>query len=243
MKNIIFLVISFLFLTSCDKNEDPIQQDLTLVGSYSIAVPEPSDLVIDATSSYLYTVSDNTNRIYKMTTSGTIVQTFPFVGNDLEGVCFFEDKILVTEERTKKVIEYDATINTYLTHPLNYENQSPNEGLEGITYNPNTNTIYVINEKNPGILLLLNEEFEIVNTLSLNFADDYSGICYDAHTNSLWIVSDESRTINKCNLVGELIKSYPINVTKAEGIAVTNNNIFIVSDSTAEVYIYNKPSE
>ena len=115
--------------------------------------------------------------------------------------------------------------------------------MEGIAINLNDNTIFVLNEKNSGLLMRLRSDYSIIETYELNFAADYSGIFHDRELNSLWIVSDQSKTVNKCSLKGELIKSYSVNVTKAEGIAVTKNNIFLVSDSNSTLFKFKKPTE
>ena len=124
-----------------------------------------------------------------------------------------------------------------------YNNNDSNSGLEGVAYNLNDKTIFVVNEKNPGLLMRLRSDFSIIESYELDFASDFSGIFHDKELNILWILSDESKTLNKCSLKGVLIKSYSINVIKAEGIAVTNNNIYIVSDSNSTLYQFKKPIE
>ena len=84
-------------------------------------------------------------------------------------------------------------------------------------------------------------DFSVLSTHDLNFAADYSGIFYENFSNQLWIVSDQSKTVNKCTLSGELIKSFKIKVAQPEGIAVTDNHIYIVCDAKATLYVYKKP--
>ena len=245
-KNIVITILSiFLVFISCSKNNDvSINNQLELIASYKTNVSEPSGLAINSTGTVLYTVSDNTNKIYKLSTAGNILQTFNYIGNDLEGVSLFTDtKLLLAEERTKEIVEYDMSTSSYQKHKIEYENNDENSGIEGVSYNANDNSIFILNEKNPGLLMRLRSNYSIISTYKLNFASDYSGIFYESSSNNLWIVSDQNKTINKCNLVGELIKSYPISVTKAEGIAVTNDKIYIVSDLDSKLYIFKKPIE
>ena len=245
IKNTIILIIGALALTgSCsNQNETQLNEDaLELMNTYSINVLEPSGLAINSDGTILYTVSDKTNKIYKLSTTGTILQTFNYVGNDLEGVSTFSNnKLLVVEERTKEVVEYDMGTGDFNKHTIDYENTAANSGLEGITYNDNDDTIYILNEKDPGLLMNLRSNYTILSKVKLDFASDYSGIFYESATDILWIVSDQSKTINKCTLSGKLIKSYPINVIKAEGIAVSNDKIYVVSDAQAKLYIFKKP--
>jgi uncharacterized protein YjiK len=87
----------------------------------------------------------------------------------------------------------------------------------------------------------LRSDYSIISTYNLGFASDYSGIFYEREVNMLWIVSDQNKTINKCTVSGQLIKSYSVNVNKIEGIAIANNKIYVVSDTDGSLYIYNKP--
>lgn len=230
---------------SCS-NKEEINNKIFLeqIARYSIDVPEPSGLAINSSGNILYTVSDNTNKVYKMSTTGVILQTYDFVGNDLEGICSYTNgKLLLAEERTKRIIELTIATGVNTGHQMAYDNNEANSGMEGIIYNGNENIIYFLNEKDPGKLFKVNSSFNILNSYNLNFANDYSGMFYEASTDILWIVSDESQSINKCTTEGELLDSFSINVNKPEGIALANNKIYVVSDSQETLYVFQKPNE
>lgn len=232
-------------MISCSDEDlyDSIPDDtLELLASYKIEVLEPSGLTIDKTGTILYTVSDNTGSIYKLSTEGELLHTYNLGGEDLEGVStYLGNKLLLAEERTKQIIEYDLSNGSISRHGINYENNDENSGIEGVAYKENDGSIFIINEKNPGKLFRLRADFSIIVEYDLNFATDYSGIFYDASLNNLWIVSDQSKTLNRCTLQGALIEKYPINITQAEGVAMTNDKIYIVSDVEAKLYVYKKP--
>jgi len=149
--------------------------------------------------------------------------------------------LLLAEERTKEIVEFDIASGIAIKHKINYENSDGNSGIEGVTYKENDGTTFILNEKDPGKLIRLRADFSIIAEYDMNFASDYSGIFYDSSTNNLWIVSDQNKTINKCTLKGELIESYSIGVTQAEGIAVANDRIYVVSDAEEKLYIYKNP--
>ena len=241
-----FTIIFIAFFQACNKSETAVITDnkLELISSDKINVSEASGLTINAAGSTLYTVSDNTSNIYELTTDGTVIKEYVYNGNDVEGISMVSNnKMLLVEERTKEIVEYDLSTKNHKKHKVIYSNNDSNSGLEGIAINLNDNTIFILNEKNPGLLMRLRSDFSIIESYDLDFSSDYSGIFYDKDLNILWILSDESKTINKCSLKGALIKSYSINVNKAEGIAVANNNIYIVSDSNSTLYKFNKPIE
>jgi len=245
-KIISFTIILMAFFQACSKSKTVVVADneLELISSNKINVLEASGLTINAAGSTLYTVSDNTSNIYELATDGTVIKEYVYNGNDVEGISMVSNnKMLLVEERTKEIVEYDLSSKTYNKQTIIYSNNDSNSGLEGIAINLNDNTIFILNEKDPGLLMRLRSDFSIIETYNLNFASDYSGIFHDKDLNILWILSDERKTVNKCSLKGVLIKSYSINVNKAEGIAVTNNTIYIVSDSNSTLYKFNKPIE
>jgi uncharacterized protein YjiK len=235
-----------VFFLACNKQDDTIETNnkLELISSDKINVSEASGLAINASESTLYTVSDNSNNIYELSTNGTVIKEYVYDGNDVEGITMVSStKVLLVEERTKEIVEYDLVSKNYKKNKLIYSNNDANSGLEGIAINLNDNTIFVLNEKDPGLLMRLRSDYSIIESYKLDFASDYSGIFFDKTSNLLWILSDESKTVNKCSLKGVLIKSYTIDVIKAEGIAVTNTNIYVVSDSNSTLYKFKKPIE
>ncbi len=245
LKNIhtLILIITAALWSSCSDNESEISVDgLELEVVFDVDVKEPSGLAVNSSGTILYTVSDNTAQVYRLTTKGSVIQTFSYKGNDLEGVSVFkENKLLLAEERTKEIVEFDLSNGTFIKHRIDYKNNNENSGIEGVAYAENLNAIFILNEKNPGLLIRLRSDFTVLAEYDLIFASDYSGIFYENSSNNLWIVSDQNKTINKCTLTGELIESYPIKVTQAEGVAITKDKIYIISDAEEKLYVYKKP--
>jgi hypothetical protein len=124
-----------------------------------------------------YVVSDQTNQMYQINSVGQTVQTFGFTGNDLEGISYYKTgKFLLAEERTKNIVVYNPVDNTFESHLMSYENTDSNSGIEGVAYNPNTETIYFVNEKNPGKLFKTDAGFNISGIYDLNFDSDFSDV-------------------------------------------------------------------
>lgn len=240
---LIRICIPLLVISSCNKNESiESAGTLELIASYKVDVIEPSGLGINNTGTVLYTVSDNTNKIYKLTTTGSIIQSFSYVGNDLEGVsAYTSNKLLVAEERTKEIVVFDMTSNQSVKHEIAYENKDENSGIEGVAYDADHNSIFILNEKSPGLLIALRPDFSVASETELHFASDFSGIYYESLNQNLWIVSDQNKSVYQCDLKGKVLESYPINVVKAEGIVVTIDKIYIISDSEEKLYIFKKP--
>jgi len=227
-----------------DEGEQPTNQ-LTIINSYSIGVKEPSGLVYDNTQKVLYTVSDNTNKIYKLSTTGNVFQEYSFIGNDLEGITICENgDLLIAEERNRQLIKYNTGTKEQEIYSVAIEGSDLNSGLEGVCYNSKDNTYFVLNEKDPGLLLIFNKSFIKTKEYKLSFADDFSGICYDRGEDVIWVVSDQSKTLTKCDKEGNKLKQYNLNIDKAEGIAFDEENkiFYIVSDSRNKLYQIEYPN-
>ena len=238
-----------------------LEPSLTLTNTYALSVLEPSGLAYDKINNELFTVSDNTNLIYKISTTGVIQQTLSYSGNDLEGVSMYSgNKILVAEEGNREIIEYDYAVDdgTFTTHAMN--TNSPidggvaNDGIEGVTYDGVNDKLYFLIEKNNGGLYVANGSFSITNEYEdpLAHGGDYSGSHYVEETGFLWLASDQTSTIYKCNTDGTVVQSFPITtaggapIDKLEGIAIdyVNQLLYAVSDLGQELYVFaiNDPS-
>lgn len=188
----------------------------------------------------LWTVSDHTGKAYKVDFDGNVLQTLAYTGNDLEGIVIDPDDgtLWVAEEYLSQIVQLDARGNEL--QRVDVTGASGSSGLEGITINPANGHFYLLKEKDPGVLIELDPEFNLLSYRRINFAKDFSGIFFESSQQNLWIVSDKSETVYKCDLEGRVLTEYPIEVDKAEGIAVDfeNSRIYIVSDSNEKLYLF-----
>lgn len=111
-----------------------------------------------------------------------------------------------------------------------------NNGLEGITWDGDLSSFFVLKEKSPGLLIQINQALtQILACKVLTFSGaDYSDVSYDPTRHLFWVVSDEAEeaylynwTSNAATLVRSL--GYP----HAEGISYdpTTNQVYIVTDN------------
>ena len=214
---------------------------LNPVEVYAVSIPETSDLSFGSSTDILYTVSDRTAKVYKITTQGKVLSELSFTGSDLEGVCYVGNQFLhVAEERLRTVFKLDLQGNQIEQKAIPVEKNDDNQGLEGISFATFNKHFYILNEKNPALLIETDENLNVLKSYLLSFANDYSGICVDNLNQQLWIVSDESASVTKCTMKGELIESYRIPVSNPEGIAFDpeNNQVYIISDTEARLYLF-----
>jgi len=226
MTRISIIVILMLFATSCKKDETPDSVievpvgQLELIESYSIDVPEPSGLSFGPDNNTLLTVSDHTNQVYEMDMQGNIIRILDYTGKDLEGVT------------------YNNTGSKLETFKLEIPSNSDNNGLEGISYNTNNKLYYVVNETNPDLLISWDANSGIISENKLNFASDYSGIFTDPDHSLLWFVSDQSKSLFKCDYNANVLQVFYLNELKYEGIVLDDSKVYLVNDATAKLYYY-----
>ncbi len=241
------IILVFLLTVSCKKDtinvpvvEVPIGV-LKLINSYDINVTEPSGLSFGPGKTTLLTVSDNTNQVYEMNMQGNVLRTLNYSGKDLEGVAYNpkQDQIAVVEEADREItlIDYDSG-NKIQTFKIDISGSSANSGLEGVSYNSNNNLYYVVNEVNPELLVLWDEGTGIISEITLDFAMDYSGIYVEAEKSNLWFVSDQSKSIYRCDYNATVLETFDLDALKYEGIVINGIDVYLVNDATAKLYHY-----
>ncbi|MEL7083127.1 MAG: SdiA-regulated domain-containing protein [Cyanobacteria bacterium J06597_1] len=250
---------------------------------------EPSGLALSPQTHTLWTVSDDTKRIFCLDSEGNIQhhQTFAIPVDGLEGIAFEPsgECVLAVKEETNEVLrirlsDTQVVSRVALRDMANYttiasffsgtgSDSSPadtalaNKGLEGITWNEASATVFTVKEGYPGLLIELSGTLGTIigHTLldkrrgfsapELASDDiDFSGLCYDRTRNSLWIVSDRAKRLFLFDLATQTVRqSFPLTyskngkqrrIVKAEGVVLDpdNNRLYIASDRKAKIYLY-----
>ena len=145
----------------------------------------------------------------------------------------------MVEEKKLKVVLIDYEIGEEtetFTIPITIGAES--NGLEGISYNRHTGRYQLIVEKGPGRLISWTPELGIITDEKLTFAWDYSGIFSDDENSNLWIVSDESETLFKCDSSANVLMTFDLPDSKYEGIAVDQNIVYAVHDDNGTLSVF-----
>ncbi len=182
-----------------------------------------------------------TTKFNKINLAGETIKELSYIGTDLEGITFdIRDTTLwIVEESLFQLVHIDTNGNLIDSIQIQFS-ANGNSGFEGVTLNSTNNNFYILNEKDPGLLLEIDTNFNIINRISLNFADDYSGIFFDNNSDNYFIVSDESQTLYIWNKTVGVISELSIDEKKIEGVAFNSEThyIYFVSDSEEKLYIY-----
>ncbi|MBK7104609.1 MAG: SdiA-regulated domain-containing protein [Ignavibacteriae bacterium] len=239
----IILLITISNFCNSNNNVNGISGNIKPVSQIKINVPEPSGLYFDEITNSLWTVSDESSKIYQINFDGEVLNSFSLNGFDLEGITFLNDTTIVTIlERTREVVFLHINGKEIKRFSLNIYGK-PNSGFEGIEYNSINNHLYIVNEKSPCLLIETDLDGNIISQNKIDFAKDLSGLCYDKTKNELWIISDESKAVFKCSTEGKLIQKYDVGIKQIEGIAInfSQNKLYIISDPEETLYIFNLP--
>ena len=241
--NILLAIFILIMILGCkmDKDDSTVK-NLKFSIAEKIPVPEPSGLDLAYDETGFWVVSDENSSVYLIDSWGKEIKSFKVDGYDLEGITVIDKaRIAIVLERTREVVVLD-TSGTELKRVKLEITGELNSGLEGITYDPEQKKFYVVNEKDPILLLTLDENLAELSRDTLNFLKDASGIYFDSVDNKLWILSDENQVIVNTNLSGnEIYEKYVIKVEQPEGITFNKNGtrLYIVSDIQGTLYVFN----
>jgi uncharacterized protein YjiK len=131
-----------------------------------------------------------------------------------------------------------------------FNGSDANSGLEGITWDPDLNSFFVIKEKDPGLMIRISADLSTIQACKvLTFSGaDYSDISYDSTRGQFWIVSDEAQKLYLYNWGTNTVVTngtYPLGYAHAEGVAFNpaNSRLYIATDNgngnDSYLYTYN----
>jgi uncharacterized protein YjiK len=242
--NFFLVPLVIILIISC-KTDDDKGSNSDEVLRFSIAetipVAEPSGLDLSFDETGFWVVSDNNSTVYLIDSWGKSIKSFKVDGEDLEGITVVDSVTLaVVLERTREVVILDTSGKELNRTKLNLKGDL-NSGLEGITFDQADRKFYLLNEKDPVLLLTLDENLNELSRDTIKYLKDASGIYYDVSEKQLWILSDENKMIVKTNINGDVIEKFKIRITQPEGITLKSDKsqLFIVSDVTGSLYVYN----
>ncbi len=215
---------------------------------------EASAITFNPTTDTLLVVADEPAAIVEFTTEGALLRKVKLKGfKDTEGLCHLAGhQYAVAEERRKRITVIDlppgqkrikgggARIDLDIKTVRN-------KGLEGVSYDAQTDTLYVAREGKPVTVFRLHPFLgrgkPKVKALALDLSAlrDLSDLYFDPTGPWLWALSDESRAILVFNMHAERIAEFslekgslglPESIPQAEGIT---------RDSLGRLYVCTEP--
>lgn len=223
---------------SCDKIKFGSGEKIKPIEEHSLKISEPSGLALG--NNKLWIVSDRKSTVYMTDLEGDVEFSFKIKDADHEGITVINDSLLaIVKEISREVVITDFYGNKISSSKFDVDD-SKNSGLEGITYNPSNGHFYLVNEKDPVLLIEADKDLNEIRRIEIKDVKDISGISYSVKENCLWLLSDEERKIFKSSLDGEILLEFRITIDQPEGIAIDdkNNLIYVVSDKEEKLFVY-----
>ncbi len=215
---------------------------------------EASAITFNPTNGNLLVVADEPPEIVEFTTSGVLVRKVALTGfKDTEGLSHLTGhRFAIAEERRKRITVIDLPPGLEKT-----DNKGPrveldmeikkNKGVEGVSYDAATDTLFVVREDRPPTVFrlrpLLGDGEPKLEALRLDLSglDDLSDLYFDPSGPWLWVLSDDSSAAVVFSEAGERTAELsfakgslglPERIPQAEGIT---------RDAQGRLYICTEP--
>jgi uncharacterized protein YjiK len=205
-------------------------------------IVEPSDICLHPDGESLLIVSDK-GALFQTDANGTVLTRSSFQGGDFEGVYSHAGKIYVADESNRLVHRFNPDgLVLEQTFSIPYDGKR-NSGYESIVFNPAREVFLLIIEKDPVIILELDDAFQVRAAFPFDAARDISAATW--HEGALWLVSDEERAVLKLDPDRyEVLGRWSIKaVKKPEGIVFAGDSMLVVCDTEHLLYFYATPKE
>ena len=253
--------------------------DRFTIGDKAAGLTEPSGLALSLGKKALWAVSDDAKRIFKLGLDGElkIDRSFKIPDKGLEGITLDStgEHLLTVREDDDEIIriaidKQQVTDRHRLADMVGYDAVAPyfddvgsNKGLEGIAWNSETGTVFVVKERDPGLLVEVSSDLQAIQSHRLlneenGFRDaevaadrlDFSDICYDGSRGCFWIISDKASRLFLYDWKGNKVvqsarlgyarKGKYREIVKPEGVAVDPDAglLYVVSDQKAQLYVF-----
>jgi uncharacterized protein YjiK len=124
--------------------------------------------------------------------------------------------------------------------------QAGNSGLEGITWNSDLSSFFLLKEKSPGLLIQVSADLRTIRACqTLTYTgSDYADVSYDPIRKKYWIVSDEGKSVALYDWSSASpVQQWGLGYDNGEGVAYNpaTSQLFIVTDNNDQpsyLYVY-----
>jgi len=214
-------------------------EDIREIAKKKIGFSEPSGLAFDADGQTLWSVSDETPALFRISAEGNVIAAIPLgkTLDDLEGITLdmAGNRLLAVRERSTEIVAVGlADTETVTRHPLEkmagyaaiaafFEGDGRENGLEGIAADPADGSLWLVKEKHPRLLINISGDLGRIVSVHILSADigfvdddtsdgdlDLSGIAVDPGRGALWIISDTGERLFQADRTGAVKGSYPL---------------------------------
>lgn len=222
-----------------------------------------SALSYDPERKTLVSVTNQRPHFLELSLEGDVLRRIPLEGfKDPEAIEYVRSGVyVIVEERRRRLTEVrinDATTVIDINDPINAHQLDlssvgeENKGFEGLAFDSANQRLFIAKERNPMRIFEVSGFMQHApGPLRLQvrtdperdkrlFLTDLSSLYYDAGTQHLWALSDESKMVVELDRKGEPLSSLNLragnqglkaDIPQAEGMAMgSNGDLFLVSE-------------
>ena len=228
MKSFSAIAVSCVLMGHTDMLSADPPEHLIYLGSYSVydkamGLREPSGLSFDHTSGEFWTVSDDSQHIFRIDQAGQVTARLPKLQElvDAEGIATNKtgDFVILSEDARSiftLTSNADAQAQRYELLDINGADillaalggQADRLSPEGLAIERSNDVVFVANERDPRLLIELSPSLDKILSVTRLSADigfvaksvddaslDISGLATDRTRNGLWLSSDTGKAV------------------------------------------------
>lgn len=244
LRHLLALLLTVVLFVQCRSEDQQANAKSTVwheVGRHHLAVPEPSSLLWDAGRGWFWTVSDQTGRIYALSKRGVLLDSLTWEGVDLEAITIdpTDSTFYVVEEQPGVIDHLDTDGRLLNSFSVEGMDLASNHGLEGIAWSADGQRLFAVREQEPGTLLELNRDGEVLLDQRLRFAPDYSDLACPGGGDTLLVLSDQGECLASILTDGTVLELETLpDISNPEGFAIVEDTLYVVSDANRNLVLY-----
>lgn len=204
-----------------------------------------SGLTWNAETETLFATTNDPEYLYELSTEGKLLQSIRLLGfKDTEGLTHIQKNFFaIVEERKgflnilqlpENATQIERKVHDYLDIGNTFVK---NKGLEGVSYDPSTRTIFTMREGKPFIRfdIFLDEHFKIIGSKSKQLPQlkvkDVASLVFSPNGH-FWILSEASSQIVELNSDGAVLRTFKLDIDRKkfqpEGITLGMDGVIYI---------------
>jgi len=202
----------------------------------SLALPSPANVgygLADAGSNqFWHTATGATGTVYLVNTNGNVDSSFSVMANTTSA------NGIATDGAFLYIVDFSSQeIDIYDTDGVYQSSFAMPFSLSGITYNPNTGNLYILDVFG-GTVDERTTAGALVNNSPMAGSLFPVGIDYDSQRNGYWVSDSSKGTADLYNLDFTVIRQSISAAPASSGIVAKGNKLYIVDQATPEALIF-----
>ena len=193
--------------------------------SFETPYDDPKGLAYDGT--YFWLIDDYTNKIFKMTTSGTVVSSYFTPSKRPNGIAYYDGTLYLSdwgEDLIYLLDPSDCSVSSSYSSPGSSSRGLAHDGTYLWNADSSSDIIYKLNPATGSII-----------STTTSPGPTPRGLAF--HNNELWVADETDDKYYKINSsTGDIITEHSVSELSAEGIAFIGDSLYSVDDIQDRIY-------